>query len=113
MILVQVINKEEIVADVKYEPGLLVDVDVKSKYRNETVSVKLMHSENEELTGVWEQALDRYFNEGVFRCKDHLFPGEMPRIGAAREHKSLFRQAAHALLKDLEPHGYTVDIHFE
>jgi hypothetical protein len=29
----------------------------------------------------------------------------MRRVGSAKEHRSLFQHAAHALLKDIEPHG--------
>ena len=63
-----------------------------------------------ELSGNWEEALDIYFNEGIFDTKDHLFRGEMRRVGSAREHKSLFRQAAYSLLKDLENNGYDVKV---
>jgi hypothetical protein len=33
-------------------------------------------------------------------------------VGSAREHKTLFRHAAHCLLKDLEPHGYNLTVEF-
>lgn len=100
------------VADVTYRAGLHVEVRVAKEFLDQEVCFKLCHSQNAELKGNWEEALDNYFNEGVFDSKDSIFPGEMRRIGSAREHKSLFRQAAHALLRDLEPHGFCVEVIF-
>lgn len=100
------------VADVTYRSGLHVEVRVSESCRDERVSFTLRHSGNEVLEGTWEEALDRYFNEGTFHATDRLFPGESPRVGLARDHKILFREAAFALMKDLNPHGYRVDIEF-
>jgi len=100
------------VADVTYRAGLHVEVRVAQEFLDQEVRFRLCHSQNAELKGNWEEALDSYFNEGVFDSKDSVFPGEMRRIGSAREHKSLFRQAAHALLRDLEPHGFCVEVIF-
>ncbi len=100
------------VADVTYRAGLHVEVRVAQEFLDQEVCFKLCHSQNAELKGSWEEALDSYFNEGVFDSKDSVFRGEMRRIGSAREHKSLFRQAAHALLRDLEPHGFCVEVIF-
>ena len=100
------------VADVTYRSGMHVEVRVAKEFQEDEISFSLAHSENKELTGRWEEAIDNYFNEGCFDSGEHLLPGEMARIGSAREHKSLFRQAAHALWKDLEPLGYKVDVEF-
>ena len=100
------------VADVTYRAGLHVEVRVAKEYQGKDLHVPLIHSENRELSGTWEEALDFYFNEGQFDSKDGLLHGEMRRVGSAREHKSLFRYAVHALLRDLEPHGYTVSVEF-
>lgn len=100
------------VADVTYRAGLHVEVRVAKEFQDESVCLSLVHSENKELSGTWEEALDMYFNEGRFDSKDSIVQGEMRRVGSAREHKSLFRFAVHALLRDLEPHGYTVHVEF-
>jgi len=100
------------VADVTYRAGLHVEVRVAKEFLDQQVSFGLTHSQNDFLKGNWEEALDNYFNDGVFDSKDSVFPGEMRRIGSAREHKSLFRQAAHALLRDLECHGFNVEVNF-
>lgn len=113
VIVVHIARKGVPVAEVTYRSGFLVEVQVAKEVLKETIRFPLTHSENLELVGTWEEALDNYFNEGLFDSKDNLFPGEIRRIGSAREHRSLFRQAAHALLKDLEPFGYTVELEFE
>jgi hypothetical protein len=100
------------VADVTYRAGLHVEVRVAKEFQLQTVDFLLIHSGNCRLSGNWEQALDKYFNEGIFDSKDFLFPGEMRRIGSAREHRSLFNHAARALLKDLQPHGFHVEVIF-
>jgi hypothetical protein len=100
------------VADAIYCTGFHVEVRVEEEFRDASVDFSLSHSSNVELKGNWEEALDRYFNDGQFDCKGHLFPGEMRRVGAAREHKILFREAAFALQKDLEPHGYNVKLRY-
>jgi hypothetical protein len=100
------------VAEVTYRAGLHVEVRVAKEFVEQRVCFPLCHSQNTQLEGNWEEALDNYFNEGVFDSKDSVFPGEMRRIGSAREHKSLFRQAAHALLRDLERHGFNVEVNF-
>ncbi len=100
------------VADVTYRAGIHVEVRVGKEYRDEKINIPLAHSENGELKGSWEEALDRYFNEGRFDSSDSLFPGEMPRIGSAREHRSLFRKASQALRKDLEPRGFAVEVKY-
>ncbi|MBI5248003.1 MAG: hypothetical protein HY912_00790 [Desulfomonile tiedjei] len=100
------------VADVTYRAGLHVEVRVAQEFLEQQVCFPLCHSQNFQLKGSWEEALDNYFNDGVFDSKDSVFPGEMRRIGNARDHKSLFRQAAHALLKDLERHGFNIEVNF-
>jgi hypothetical protein len=112
VIVAHIARKGVPVADITYRSGLLLEVRVANELQDETIRFPLVHSENLELAGTWEEALDNYFNEGQFDSKESLFPGEIRRIGSAREHKSLFRQAAHALLKDLEPFGYTVELEF-
>jgi hypothetical protein len=112
MIIVSVSRNGAPVAEAMYKPGMMVEVRVEANFTEEKISFFLRHSQNDSLHGFWEEALDRYFNEGLFDSKESSFPGEMRRIGAAREHKSLFRQAAHALHKDLEPHGYKIDVSF-
>jgi len=82
------------------------------EFQDEHIFINLRHSENKPLEGTWEAALDAYFNDGRFDSKDGLFPGEMRRVGSARDHRSLFRKAVHSLLKDMEPHGYEVEVEF-
>jgi hypothetical protein len=113
MIIVAYLSKKGIpVADVIYRAGLHVEVRVAKEFQLKEIDFKLCHSINDALKGTWEEALDRYFNEGVFDTKDCVFPGEMRRIGSARDHKTLFRQASHALLKDLQPYGYELEVEF-
>jgi hypothetical protein len=113
MIIVAYLSRKGVpVADVIYRAGLHVEVRVAKIFQLEQVCYKLCHSNNGELKGSWEEALDKYFNEGVFDSKDSVFPGEMRRIGSAREHRTLFRQAAHALLKDLNSHGFELEVEF-
>lgn len=100
------------VADVTYRAGLHVEVRVAKGFQSQEILVELNHSDNVPLKGRWEGALDDYFNYGCFDSKDGLFPGEMRRVGAARDHKSLFRTAVHALMKDIGPRGYAVDVEF-
>ena len=111
-IVVQISYNSARVAEVIYRSGLHVEVHIEDAFKDQRIRFKLSHSQNKELAGNWEEALDAYFNEGRFDTKDHIFSGEMRRVGSARDHKSLFRQAAHSLLKDLEPHGYYVKIEY-
>jgi hypothetical protein len=101
------------VAAIRYRSGLHVEIDIQEPYRTEDISFELAHSDNGPLRGTWEDALDRYFNDGMFDSRDAIMPGELRRIGVARDHTSLFTQATLALSKDLEPHGYTLKIVFE
>lgn len=113
MVIVAHISRKGVpVADVTYRSGLHVEVRVAMEFQNQRIHFPLSHSADKELRGAWEEALDNYFNEGLFDSKPSLLPGEMRRVGSAREHKSLFRQAAYDLLKDLEPLGYTVEVEF-
>lgn len=112
VIVAHISRKSTAVADVTYRAGLHVEVRVAKDFQDETIHMPLSHSGNDALSGTWEEALDYYFNEGEFDSKDGLLHGEMRRVGSAREHKSLFRYAVHALLRDLEPHGYTVSVEF-
>ncbi|MEW6350537.1 MAG: hypothetical protein AB1646_15850 [Thermodesulfobacteriota bacterium] len=100
------------VAEATYRPGLFVEVRVAKEFQDLEIDIPLQHSENGRLAGTWELSLDRYFNEGLFDSRDTVFRGEMPRCGAAREHKSLFHKASYSLKKDLERWGYTVEIEF-
>ena len=112
VIVVHVSHGRERIAHATYQTGFHVEVKVERRFRREKIEFPLAHSENKELSGAWDQALDWYFNEGVFDSKDSVFPGEKRRFGHARDHKSLFRQAVTALRKDLEPHGFKVEIEF-
>jgi hypothetical protein len=113
MVIVAHISRQGVpIADVTYRSGMHVEVRVAQEFQEEEIFFSLAHSENKELKGRWEEAIDNYFNEGRFDSREHLLPGEIARIGTAREHKSLFRQAAHALWKDLEPLGYKVEVEF-
>jgi hypothetical protein len=112
MIVAHISQKGKPVADITYRVGIHVEVRVAKECQGAEIHFPLMHSENGELKGQWEEALDRYFNDGLFDSKDSVFRGEMRRVGSANEHRSLFQQAAHALLKDLEPHGYEVRVEF-
>jgi hypothetical protein len=113
MIVVHLTREGAPLADVIYRAGMLVEIRVSEKYQSQRISFQLRHSDNPNLEGQWEEALDKYFNEGLFDARDMIFKGDMRRIGTAREHRSLFQHAAHALLKDLEPHGYRVEVEFE
>jgi hypothetical protein len=112
MIVAHISQKGKPVADITYRAGIHVEVRVAKEFHSDEISFPLAHSENGELKGPWEEALDTYFNDGLFDSKDSVFLGEMRRVGSAKEHKSLFQHAAHALLKDLEPHGYEVRVEF-
>jgi hypothetical protein len=112
IIVAHISRKGEAIADVTYMSGILVEVRVAKKFRTEKIHLPLTHSDNKELAGTWEEALDNYFNEGQFDSRDNLFPGEINRVGTAREHRTLFQIAAHALRRDLEPRGYLVDVEF-
>jgi len=105
-------SKDSKIAEVIYRTGFHVEVHVTDDFQTGHVSLDLHHSENGRLQGLWEDALDAYFNEGCFDSKESVFPGELRRVGSAREHKSLFRQAIRALAKDLEPHGYEVQVYY-
>ena len=111
-ILAHVSHKGVPVADVTYRAGMHVEVRVAGNAQLDEICFPLSHSVNRELKGSWEQALDHYFNEGRFDFKGGMFPGEMPRVGCARDHKCLFREAVMALMKDLEPHGFLVEVEF-
>jgi hypothetical protein len=100
------------IADVTYRAGLHVEVRVAKSFQSEKIHFDLSHSGNGPLKGTWEEALDNYFNFGCFDSKDGLLRGEMRRVGAARDHKSLFRIAVHALRKDVGPYGYQVNVEF-
>ncbi|HMK35862.1 MAG TPA: hypothetical protein VK463_12390 [Desulfomonilaceae bacterium] len=113
MVIVACLSQKGVpIADVIYRAGLHVEVRVAKEHQLQEICFALCHSDNQELKGNWEEALDRYFNEGIFDSGDTRFPGEMRRIGCARDHKTLFRQAAHALLKDLQQHGYEIEVEF-
>ena len=111
-IIAHISRKGVAVADVTYRSGLLVEVRVAKEFESVKIHRRLTHSDNKELTGTWEEALDNYFNEGQFDSRDNVFPGEIHRVGAARDHRTLFQTAAYALRKDLEPSGYFVDVEF-
>jgi len=100
------------IADITYRAGLHVEVRIAKSFQTEKIYFELAYSDNGPLQGTWEQALDDYFNFGCFDSKDGLIRGEMRRVGAARDHKSLFRKAVHALRKDLVPYGYQIDVEF-
>ncbi len=100
------------IADVTYRAGLHVEVRVAKSFQSEKIYFELSYSDNDPLRGTWEEALDDYFNFGSFDSKDGLLPGEMRRVGAARDHKSLFRKAVHSLMKDLAPYGYGIAVEF-
>ncbi len=112
MIVAHISHEGKPVADVTYRIGIHVEVRVAKEFQSDEIRFPLAHSGNGELRGQWEEALDAYFNDGLFDSKDSVFRGEMRRVGSAKEHRSLFQQAAHALLKDLEPHGYEVRVEF-
>ncbi len=112
IIIAHISRKGAAIADVTYRSGLHVEVRVSKEFQTAKIHLPLAHSDNKELTGTWEEALDNYFNEGQFDSRDNLFPGEIHRVGTAREHRTLFQIAAHALSKDLEPAGYRVDVEF-
>jgi len=113
MIIVAHLSRRGVpIADITYRAGLHVEVRVAMEFQLQTVSFPLKHSGNKRLEGNWEEALDNYFNEGLFDSKAGRLPGEMRRVGAARDHKSLFKHAVHALYKDLEAEGYKVQVEF-
>ncbi len=109
-ILAEISFKGAIVAEILYRTGFLVDIRVTEDFQAAHIEFPLSHSATPRLEGTWESALDTYFNEACFDSKHSVVAGEFRRVGSAREHKSLFRQAIRSLLKDLEPHGYQIKI---
>lgn len=100
------------IADISYRTGFHVEIRVADDFQDQRIQFPLTHSENQELEGTWEDALDLYFNEGRFDSRDAVVRGEMRRVGSARDHRSLFRQAVRALIKDLAPQGYEVELRY-
>jgi hypothetical protein len=111
-IVAEISSEGVMIAEITYRAGFLVEVRVAEQFEHTTIRFGLSHSDNCELSGTWERALDCYFNEGRFDSKDAVFPGEMRRVGSAREHRSLFVQAVRSLSKDLEPHGYDLRLRY-
>jgi hypothetical protein len=111
-IVAEIFCENGMVANVTYRSGFLVEITVVGSFKESSIWFDLTHSENRRLEGRWDEALDKYFNEGQFDSKDAVFPGEMRRIGSARDHKSLFLQASRALAKDLQPHGYRLTVRY-
>jgi hypothetical protein len=111
-ILAEISFKDAMVAEIIYRTGFHVEVRVAEDFQADHIGFSLSHSRIGRLEGTWESALDTYFNEACFDSKDTVFRGELRRVGSAREHKSLFRQAIRSLLKDLEPHGYQVKVSY-
>lgn len=101
-----------VVAEIQYRTGFLVDIRVLDDFQAEYVDFQLSHEGYTRLKGTWERALDAYFNDAQFDSKDAVYPGELRRVGSAREHRSLFRQAIRSLEKALEPHGYQVVLRY-
>lgn len=100
------------VAEILYRTGFLVDVRVTDDFQDLHIDFPLPCAHGSRLEGTWESALDEYFNETCFDSKETVFPGELRRVGSAREHKSLFRQAIRSLVKVLEPRGYRIKISY-
>jgi len=111
-ILAQLLYKGAVVAEIQYRTGFHVEIRVVADFQDEHIDFELAHAEHTRLHGTWESALDTYFNDTRFDSKDAVFAGELRRIGSAREHKSLFRQAIRSLEKDLEPHGYQIGVSY-
>ena len=111
-IVAHILCKGSKVAEIVYASGFHVEIRVTGEFQGLNIGFDLRHSENGRLQGPWEDALDSYFNEGCFDSKESVFPGELRRVGSARDHKSLFRQAVRALAKDLEPHGFEIRIQY-
>jgi hypothetical protein len=111
-IVAEISSKSAMIAEITYRTGFHVEVRVTEQFEHATVRFALSHSDNRELSGTWERALDYYFNEGRFDSKDAVFPGEMRRVGSARDHRLLFLKAVRSLSKDLEPHGYDVRLRY-
>ncbi len=110
---VKIVIDDSIVATITYKPGFLVDVKVASPFLDNKTVWSLCHRENGQIDGELSEALDKYFNEWIFESRSDLFPQDTPRVGAAREHKSLFLAATRILEKDLTPNGYRFEISFE
>jgi hypothetical protein len=111
-ILAQLSYKGAVVAEIRYRTGFHVEISVLADFQAEHIDFDLGHVEHGRLQGTWESALDTYFNDTRFDSKDAVFAGELRRIGSAREHKSLFRQAVRSLVKDLEPYGYQIAVNY-
>ena len=111
-ILAEILFRGAVVAEIQYRTGFHVEVRVLEDFQTEYIDFPLAHAESRTLTGTWENALDAYFNDTCFDSKDAVCQGELRRVGSAREHKSLFRQAIRSLLKDLEPHGYEITMSY-
>lgn len=111
-IFAQISYKGAVVAEIQYRTGFHVDIRVLDDFQAQHIDFLLFPEKNTRLQGTWESALDEFFNDTTFDSRDAVFRGELPRVGSAREHKSLFRQAVRSLVKALEPHGYLVTVSY-
>jgi len=111
-ILAEILYRGAIVAQIVYRTGFHVEIRVSDDFQDARIGFPLSHFPDTGFSNKWASALDYYFNEACFDSKDTVFRGELRRVGSAREHKSLFRQAIRSLIKDLEPQGYQVQISY-
>lgn len=110
---VKIFTGGSIVATVTYKPGFLVDVKVSRPFLNNKIIYRVSHPKNGQIAGELSEVLDKYFNEWIFESRSDLLPEIPPRVGTAREHKSLFLAATRILQKDFTAYGYDVRVSFE
>jgi len=89
-----------------------VDVKVTRSFRTQKIAFKGSNPGNKNIEGDLPEMLDKYFNEWIFESRSDLLPDEPARVGAAREHKSLFLNATRILEKDLIRMGYRFEVSF-
>ena len=105
MVSIQILRRDFLIAEVYYNPGFLVEINVEESFRNQKIDLQTGYH-HRKLSGYWQEALDEYFNDWIFESKAEMFPDDLTRSGCARDHKNLFLTAARALEKDLTPFGY-------
>ncbi|MFH0959256.1 MAG: hypothetical protein V1897_11190 [Pseudomonadota bacterium] len=109
----RIFTSGSLLATVTYKPGFLVDVKVARPYISKKFVCRPPYPKNNQFAGELSEVLDKYFNESIFESRSDLLPEDPPRVGTARDHKSLFLTATRILEKDWNPNGYEFQVSFE